>query len=199
VVRCGKDIYVDRDTHSHVWNFVIPTIVEWSKKYRVHVISTGGHSDGVFCPVAPGIIVASHWLKIYDKTFPDWEIYQLGPEKNPGVPFQKWWIDNKEISINSKFSKHIEQYALDWIGNYQETQFSVNMLVLDEKTVLAVNDNSPLCAFLSSKGIEVIVADFRCKNFWDGGMHCLTCDIVRDGPNQDYFPQRPQLNYLDWM
>jgi N-dimethylarginine dimethylaminohydrolase len=97
------------------------------------------------------------------------------------------------------FAQHIEQRAIDWIGNYQETQFSVNMLVIDNRTVLAVNQNPLLTEFLASKGIEVILADFRCKSFWDGGMHCLTCDITRTGGMKDYFNDRPGINYLDWI
>lgn len=199
IVRCGRDIYIDHDTHQHVWNLVGSTFIDWSKDYRVHIISTGGHSDGVFCPVRPGLIIASHWLQIYEKTFPDWQIYQLPREKNPGTRFQKWWIQDDAVNKNGRFRRHVEQHAINWIGNYQETQFSVNLLVLDEKTVLACNKNDKLFDFLSRQGIEVLIVDFRCKTFWDGGMHCLTCDLVRDGLREDYFPERNNHNYLDWI
>jgi hypothetical protein len=202
VVRCGKDIYVDINTHEHVMPQVSTIFVEWSKNYRVHLVSTGGHSDGVFCPVAKELIVSTHWLqnKDYSKTFPNWEIYNLVQEFPPTASGDNnWWVPNSKVSSNSKFSKHIEQRALDWVGNYRETQFSANMLVLDDNTVLAVNQNSLLTEFLNKKGIEVILADFRAKSFWDGGMHCLTCDINRSNDLIDYFPHRPNSNYLDWL
>ncbi len=200
IVRCGRDLYIDIDSHSHVMPQVSLTFTEWAKHYRVHLVSTGGHSDSVFCPVTEGLIVTTHWLDEYSKTFPDWEVFKMPLEQNHIADVeQNWWVPDAQISNNSLFAKHIEQRALDWIGNYQETQFSVNMLVIDEKTVLAVNQNPLLTEFLINKGIEVIVADFRCKGFWDGGMHCLTCDISRLGGIKDYFPNRPNSNYLDWI
>lgn len=104
-----------------------------------------------------------------------------------------------KVNSFAGFGRLNEVWALDWIGNYKETQFSANMLVLDDNTVLAVNQNPLLTEFLTSKGIQVIVADFRAKSFWDGGMHCLTCDINRANTLTDYFPTRPQQNYLDWI
>jgi N-dimethylarginine dimethylaminohydrolase len=174
---------------------------EWAKKYRTHLVSTGGHSDSVFCPVAEGLIITTHWLTDYSKTFPGWEVFKLPKETfgtTTGGP-KSWWLPDSQYSNNSLFAQHIEQKALDWVGNYQETQFSVNMLVIDNKTILAVNQNPKLTEFLTKKGFEVIVADFRCKEFWDGGMHCLTCDITREGNLSDYFPNRPLINYLDWI
>lgn len=202
VVRCGRDIYVDLDSHRHVMPQVALTFIEWSKNYRVHLVSTGGHSDSVFCPVAEGLIVTTHWLDVsaYAKTFPGWEIFQIKKEIPPSAgKDQNWWIPDSRVTNNSKFAQHIEARALDWVGNYQETQFSANMLILDDRTVLSVNQNPQLNEFLNKKGIEVIVADFRAKGFWDGGMHCLTCDIHRDNKLEDYFPDRSMSNYLDWI
>ena len=202
VVRCGKDIYIDVDTHRHVMPQVADTFIEWSKHYRVHLISSGGHSDGVFCPVAEGLIVSTYWLDTadYESTFPNWEIFKLLKEYPPVAGRDSnWWVPNSISTNSSLFAEHIEKRAIGWVGNYKETQFSVNMLVLDSKTVLAVNQNSLLNDFLDKKGIDVIIADFRAKSFWDGGMHCLTCDVSRIGNKNDYFPQRPHINYLDWL
>ena len=200
IVRCGRDLYIDIDSHTHVMPQVSCTFNEWAKHYRVHLVSTGGHSDSVFCPVTEGLIVTTHWLDNYDKTFPGWEVFKIPKEINHIADSgQNWWVPDDQISTNSLFAKHIEERALDWVGNYKETQFSVNMLVIDEKTVLAVNQNPLLTEFLTNRGIEVIVADFRCKGFWDGGMHCLTCDITRTGGMKDYFIDRPGINYLDWI
>ena len=200
IVRCGRDLYIDIDSHAHVMPQVSKTFNEWAKHYRVHLVSTGGHSDSVFCPVTEGLIVTTHWLDEYSKTFPGWEVFKIPKEiTHIANARQHWWVPDPQISKNSLFAQHIEQRAIDWVGNYQETQFSVNMLVIDNQTVLAVNQNPLLTEFLASKGIEVILADFRCKSFWDGGMHCLTCDITRTGGMKDYFNDRPGINYLDWI
>ena len=197
IVRCGQDLYIDYDTHEHVWSMVSTVFVEWARDYRVHIIETGGHSDGVFCPVAPGIIVASCWMEEYSKTFPDWEVFQLPRERVEH--FGKWWIDDHSVVNNNQFAEHVNQYAIDWIGDFTETQFSVNMLVVDDKTVISVNENRELNEFLDKRGINVIIAPFRAKSFWDGGLHCLTVDTVRDSKKTDFFPERGESNYLDWM
>ena len=196
VVRCGRDLYVDYDSHQHIWGMVSSTFLDWAKDYRVHIIETGGHSDGVFCPVAPGIIVASCWMEEYSRTFPGWEVFQIPRE--PVAHFGQWWVAD-HTDNNNQFAEHVNQFAIDWIGDFTETQFSVNMLVVDDKTVISVNENRELNDFLDRRGINVIIAPFRAKSFWDGGLHCLTVDIVRDGDKTDLFPDRANDNYLDWM
>ena len=197
IVRCGRDLYIDRDSHQHIWGMVGSIFLDWAQDYRVHIIDTGGHSDGVFCPVAPGIIVASCWMEEYSRTFPGWEVFQLPRERVEH--FGKWWIDDHNVANNNEFADHINQFAIDWIGDFTETQFSVNMLVVDSKTVISVNENRELNDFLDQRGINVIIAPFRAKSFWDGGLHCLTVDTVRDDTHQDFFPERSNRNYLDWM
>jgi hypothetical protein len=198
IVRMGQDIYIDYDTHAHVWDFVSPTLIDWSKRYRVHVCSTGGHSDGVFCPVAPNIIVATHYLSQYDKTFPDWQVLHLPKSRNNGF-FGAWHIDNPTIMKNQGFAEHINQHAINWIGNCKETVFEANMLVINPTHVLAIKESPLMFKWLQDRGITVTLCDFRCRSFWDGGLHCLTTDIVREGAQENYFPQRPDMNYLDWL
>ena len=198
VVRMGRDIYIDYETHQRVWGMATEVLVEWSKHYRVHVCDTNGHSDGVFCPVAPGTIVATHYLTEYSKTFPDWKIFHL-PVPKANHWSGQWYIENQAVMENTGFEDHINQHAFDWIGNFEETVFEANMLVINPQHVLAIKEDPQMFKWLNQQGIEVTYCDFRCRSFWDGGLHCLTTDIVRDGAVQDYFPQRPAFNYLDWL
>lgn len=206
VVRMGRDIYIDYESHQHVWGMITEVLVEWSKHYRVHVCNTNGHSDGVFCPVAPGTIVATHYLKEYSKTFPDWQVFQLpAPDRRSWRGSRishwsgQWHIEDKAVMENIGFANHINQYAVDWIGNYKETVFEANMLVINPKHVLAIKEEPQMFKWLNQQGIEVTYCDFRCRSFWDGGLHCLTTDIVRNSECKDYFPQRPEFNYMDWL
>lgn len=199
IVRVGRDIYVDTTTHSHIWNIISPTFIEWSRHYRVHLCDTGGHSDGVFCPVKEGVIIATHWLENYEQTFPGWEVFVLPKEIHYQSPNNSWWISDSEVTNNQSFADHIQQKALDWVGNYAETQFSVNMLVVDQHTVISANANQEMSKFLKKHHVDVVVCDFRAKTFWDGGAHCVTCDIRRAGQKRDIFPQRSHHNGLDWL
>lgn len=198
IVRIGKDVYIDIDTHQSTWGYISETVIDWAKNYRVHVCQTGGHCDAVFCPVAPNIIVATQYLSQYHNTFPNWEVFNLPSIKNNGG-FGYWHINNHNVVNNTGFSEHINKYASDWVGNFQETVFEANMLVIDQHHVLAIKENKDLTQWLKNQGIEVIYCDFRCRSFWDGGLHCLTTDIFREGKCENYFPARPDINYLDWL
>lgn len=201
IVRVGKDIFIDYDSHEHVWPQASTIFTEWAKNYRVHIIRTGGHSDGVFCIPKSGHILSTYWENNYSNIFPNWNVFQFSQEFNAPTDshFGKWFIDDKEISSNSDFAEHIEQRAMDWIGESHETQFSVNLLVVDSSTVIMINHNSEVEEFLDYIGIKVIVAPFRARGFWDAGLHCLTLDVVREGFKKDYFPGRSTENFLSWI
>ena len=35
--------------------------------------------------------------------------------------------------------------------------------------------------------VEPIIFNFRHRYFWDGGIHCITQDLYREGKQEDYF------------
>ena len=196
LVRVGKDLFLDYDSHPTVWGFVCEWMVEASKSYRVNVCSTGGHSDGVFCPVAPGIIVSSHYKNMYQESFPGWEVFKI-PNQLNNFNFPKNWSVNQTIDNNKRFTQHIESTAAEWVGEFRETVYEVNMLVIDEKNVIAMKDYPPLTEWLDKRGITVHFFDLRTRSFWDGGWHCLTLDICRNDLKTDLFPQRGE-NGVYW-
>lgn len=190
VVRVGRDLYIDYDTHRATWGFVCETMVQLAKKYRVNVVDTGGHCDSVFCPVAPGKIVTSHWKDNYDTSFPGWELFHVPNETKEYQfgPYRNWQLDNYDA--DQKFGQWIYDEAADWIGAFQETVFAVNMLVIDEKNIIAVKEHEPLTKWLEQRGITVHYFDFRTRSFFDGGWHCVTLDIHREDSCTDLFPNR---------
>jgi len=205
MVRIGKDLYVDYIHHEekNVWGLVTEPLVELAKDYRVHISMIDGHSDSIFCPVNEELILTTSYKKSYNKTFPGWEIYNINHENrsypvNMGGGFYQWHIPDSKIGANKEFAKHIQEKAQSWVGEYQETVFDVNLLIIDEKNILCVGDDTDTFEFLNSKGYNVHAFDFRCRNFWDGGMHCLTNDIRRKSTLKDYFPER-NGNGLDWL
>ena len=40
---------------------------------------------------------------------------------------------------------------------------------------------------LEKNKINPIVCEFRDKQFWDNGIHCITQDLYREGSMEDYF------------
>jgi len=198
VTRIGKDIYmgtrfVGEDLSSHIVQLnstVYPN-------YRWHQVDTAGHSDGTFCPVKPGLIVSLNDIPTYKDSFPNWEVVYLPgqswakvhpfltlKEKNAG----KWWVPGEEL--NDDFTEFVESWLSNWVGYVEETVFDVNMLVIDEKNVVCNNYNEEVFKVFDRHGITPHVVNFRHRYFWDGGLHCITSDVHREGVMKDYFPER---------
>lgn len=193
VVRIGRDLYLDTETHKGNWGFVSEWMVEQAKKHRINICNTNGHSDAVFCPVAPGVLVTSHYKQDYAESFPGWDIYRVPDNLNNSAFVKKhkhWFLNNDSIDSNQTFNQHILNAAANWVGDYSETVYEVNMLVLDEHNVVAMKEYPPLFEWLDQRGITVHLFDLRTRGFWDGGWHCFTLDIQRDDTALDLFPER---------
>ena len=195
--RIGKDIYIATKHYGQNRENDLNKFKEMYPEYRWHVVDTGGHCDGVFCPVVPGLIVSLRDIPTYKDTFPDWEIiylpnqswYKIKPfldlkQKNQG----KWWVPGEEL--NDEFTNFVESWLNHWVGYVEETVFDVNMLVIDEKNVVCNNYNEQVFRAFERYGITPHVINFRHRYFWDGGLHCITSDVHREGVMKDYFPER---------
>ena len=74
----------------------------------------------------------------------------------------------------------VERYLKDWVGYCEETIFDLNLSIIDEENVMAISQNSLVYERLESLGIKVHKVPFRHRFFWDGGLHCITNDLVRE-------------------
>ena len=80
--RVGKDLYfgnlnyidgLQQDILKKKWEKVFPD-------YRIHMVISGGHTDGLYCPVTPGLIISIPIAERYSESFPDWEVVSLPDE-----------------------------------------------------------------------------------------------------------------------
>jgi len=197
LVRMGRDLYLDIHTHSAVWGYICEWMVNTAADYRVNISQTYGHSDSVFCPIAPGIIASSHYKTDYDESFPGWDLFKIPCELTNLTDQKNWSLNNSSIDNNKAFSQHIINHASNWVGNFKETVYEVNMLVIDEKNVVSMKEYPPLDQWLNNHGINVHHFDLRTRSFWDGGWHCLTLDIHREDTKLDLFPDRGE-NGVYW-
>jgi hypothetical protein len=197
VSRIGRDLYFSTNSYDQDQLLLSENINKEFSNYRNHIVNTGGHGDGTYCPVAPGLIISLKDVPTYTKTFPGWEVVYLPgqswtavkpfldlKEKNRG----RWWIpgfeyDNSVVEI-------VETWLGHWTGYVEETVFDVNMLIIDPKNVMVFNENDQVFDALNRYGITPHVVPFRHRYFWDGGIHCVTLDLHREGEMQDFFPER---------
>lgn len=207
--RIGKDLYFG--TNAGWWNkdkildrFKSEALDTLKKnyqdqfpQYRCHVIDTEGHADGTFCPVVPGLIVSLCDIPTYKDTFPDWEVIYLKDQGwNKVKPFLelknknrgKWWVPGEEL--NDDFTEFVESWLGHWVGYVEESMFDVNMLVIDEQNVVCSGYSDEVFNAFNKRGITPHLINFRHRYFWDGGLHCITSDISREGTMKDYFPER---------
>jgi hypothetical protein len=197
ITRLGRDLYVGTDDYEQDQNKLKQFIDQEFTNTRNHIVNTGGHSDATYCPVAPGLIISLTDVPTYKDTFPNWEVVYLPDQSWTAVsPFLrlkeknlgKWWIPGFEHDQN--VVNVVEQWLRHWTGYVEETVFDVNMLVIDPKNVIVFNYNKQVFDALDRYGITPHIVTFRHRYFWDGGIHCVTSDLHREGVMQDYFPER---------
>lgn len=197
VSRIGKDLYVGTASYDDNIDDIKQQISQEFPNYRIHVVNTGGHSDGTYCPVCPGLIISLQDVPTYANTFPGWEVVYLpGQSWDMVKPFLdlknknkgKWWIPGFEQ--DQEVVDVVETWLGHWTGYVEETVFDVNMLIIDPKNVMVFNYNKQVFDALDRYGITPHIVPFRHRYFWDGGIHCVTSDLHREGTMQDYFPDR---------
>jgi len=156
----------------------------------VHI---GGHNDAVFCPLKPGIIISTYHHDNYTDTFPGWTVKYIKNQSWDAIPgwrkykhsnINKWWSPDQ--ADNREFSEFVDTWLGNWLGYVNETVFDVNMLQINERTVLVNNYNKEMFEFFKQHNVEPIIAPFRHRFFWDGGIHCVTGDLYRKGEMHEY-------------
>ena len=214
IVRAGKDLYFDlyfqqdnptQDQKSILIDSFQQDFAHKFKDYRIHILFNGGHVDACFALLKPGTILGSRYFQDYDQTFPGWQLINVSQPEfinhaprsvRAGLPGQngKWWLPG--FGYSKAFNNHVIEHAQTWIGDYTETFFEVNCLVVDEHNVVIPGENESVFRNLEIMGITAHSVPFRTRTFWDGGMHCITLDIRRRGTCQDFFPDREQPNIM---
>ena len=197
ITRIGKDLYFGES--EEVTNEEIKKLSksEFFKDYRHHYVTTGGHIDGCFTPVKPGLIVSIEDMDTYSETFPGWEVVYLeGESWNKIKPFTqlkkknqgRWWIKGSEY--DNELIEYVETWLTDWVGYVEESVFDVNILVIDQQNIIVNGYNEKAFEAFTRHGITAHICPLRHRYFWDGGVHCVTLDLDREGTMQDYFKER---------
>ena len=172
---------------------------------RYNVVMEGGHSDGCFSPVVPGAIMTVRSPILYSKTFPNWDVLHLpGHAKTSKFTSDihkwknkiggRWYVDG---NINEEFVDFTNTYLSELTGFTIETIFDVNALMLDRHHICVSNLIPEAEIFFKKHGVEPIVVPFRHRHFHDGGLHCITLDLYREGDKVDYFPEKDDIMMLD--
>ncbi|WP_411149191.1 amidinotransferase [Streptomyces sp. A30] len=168
-VRAGRDLFV---TRSNVTNRMG---IDWLRRhlgpgYRIHEIEsrcrTPMHIDTTFVPLAPGkALVNPEYIDVdrLPEVLSSWDIL-IAPEPDP--------IDERLLKITSMCGK--------WL--------SMNVLVIDERQVIAERHHTGMLRALEAWGFEPIPCDLLHYAPFGGSFHCATLDIRRRGTLESYGP-----------
>ena len=197
ISRIGKDLYFGNMVYNHNNDQFQKDMDDRFTDTRNHIVNTLGHSDGTYCPVCPGLIISLYDVPKYTDTYPGWEVVYLPGQSWTAVKefgdlkaknYGKWWIPGFEY--DQLVIDCVETWLQKWVGYVEETVFDVNMLIIDPKNVMVFNYNKQVFDALARYGITPHIVPFRHRYFWDGGIHCVTADLHREGQMQDFFPER---------
>jgi glycine amidinotransferase len=166
--RCGRDIFWQPDLVSNRFG-ALWLARHLGSAFRLHQIEfrepTPTHIDTTLVPVRPGLVLVNPArpcingaLELF--TANDWQVVPAPPSVRTGR------APARDVS--------------NWI--------SLNILMLDERTVVVEAAETPMIELMHSLGCEVIACPFDRVYAFGGGFHCCTADIRRDGTLQSYFP-----------
>ncbi len=160
-VRFGRDILVQR---SHTTN---EFGIRWLQRaiggeYRVRTVEVNDphamHIDATMVPLAPGKLLVNPERFVYNDMFRDWDILEA---PKPTLPS-------------------------DWPMYFCSPWVSMNLLSIDERTVVVERHEEPLIEALSDWGFRCIPLDFRHVYTFGGSFHCVTLDLRRRGTLRRY-------------
>jgi len=190
VTVIGDTLICDCRDHADLANF----LAKICPRHKIVPVKIGGHNDAVFSVVAPGLIISTYHHTNYADSFPGWQVKYIENQSWNAIPewrnfkhsnHDKWWVP--ESHNNAEFATFVNTWLDNWVGFVAESVFDINMLQINPRCVLVNNYNSQLFDFFKKNHIEPIIVPFRHRFFWDGGLHCITNDIYRDGPYECYF------------
>jgi glycine amidinotransferase len=168
--RCGNDLFVYNSTTTNQRG------IEWLRRHfpnhRVHVVSFYEddpiHIDATFVVLRPGLALSNRvrvpLVKEQIELFKmnDWEVVECAPPAH-----------DKKAPLS---------FCSVWL--------SMNVLVLDPKTICVEASETAQMEQLDKLGFEVIPVPFWDVSAFGGGLHCATADVYREGTCEDYFPKQ---------
>jgi len=169
VLRFGKDLIVQHGFTTNLKG------IDWLRRHypdhRVTAVNFPGdpypiHIDATFTPIRPGLIINNPDRRLPDDQREffkrnDWEIVDAArPAHNNPPPLC---------------------YSSVWL--------SMNVLMVDEKTVCCEASEVNQMEQFDKMGLEVLPIPFRKAYAFGGALHCATTDVYREGELTDYFPK----------
>ncbi len=172
LTRMGRDVVVQHGFGANLSG------IDWLHRHfpdlRIHAMNFPGdphpvHIDCTLVPLRPGLVLSNPTRRVlpeHRRLFEDngWQIVEAAPPAHQAPPPLC--------------------YSSVWL--------SMNVLVLDPKSVCVEASEVHQMEQLDRLGFEVIPVPFRHAYPFGGGLHCATVDVFREGKCEDYFPKQAE-------
>jgi glycine amidinotransferase len=167
VLRFGRDLFVQHGFTTNLKG------IDWLRRHyrdhRVHALNFPGdaypiHIDATFTPLRPGLILNN-------------------PERALPIDQRDIFKKNGWEILEAARPAHNQPPPLC----YSSVWLSMNVLVLDPKTVCVEASETHTMDQIDKLGMEVIPVPFRDAYPFGGALHCATADVYREGGCENYF------------
>jgi glycine amidinotransferase/scyllo-inosamine-4-phosphate amidinotransferase 1 len=156
--------------------------LNWIKKnigYNVNWIEIpkSGHADGKIALIKPGLLLC--WdVNAIPTELKNWDYIKVDRKPLPDY--------FNQTKIKHFYKDKVTEWLSHWIGYVDETVFDINVVSINEHTLISNGYDKDIEKKLKKYGVEMIPFNFRHKHFWDAGLHCITLDLTRDGELDNY-------------
>ncbi|GAB2739738.1 glycine amidinotransferase [Kitasatospora kifunensis] len=166
VLRLGRDLVVNIAQENHRRG------VDWLERhlggrYRIHRVwrMADNHIDSMLLALRPGVLLARHagLRDLLPQRLRAWKLI-VPPEPDPGA-FPVY--DDEDLVLTSPY-------------------IDLNVLSIDEETVLVNEQCTGLIKTLEAEHFTVVPVRHRHRRLFGGGFHCFTLDTVRTGGCEEY-------------
>lgn len=169
-IRLGRDILFQISNTGNWLGFQwLKNILE-PRGYRLHSaehVYSFAHFDSTIIPLRPGLVLMNS--------------SRVTPENCPKI-FKKWdkiYFSDVNVNPTTKNGPGSISPCSPYIG--------MNILSIDQNTVIVGKDQINLIKLLEKYRITVITTSMRHAQTLSGGYHCATLDLIREGSLEDYF------------
>ncbi|WP_410093632.1 inosamine-phosphate amidinotransferase 1, partial [Streptomyces sp. ME109] len=166
-MRLGRDVLVNVANHNH--ELALRWLRDNVRNLRFHRLDAmaDNHIDSVLVPLRPGLMLlrSPEYLKYLPEAMQSWDVI-YAPETD-----------------DSNFPDYTDLGFVIPIGS---RYMDINLLSVDEDTVVVNFLYPELITVLERRGFTVVPVRHRHRRLFGGGFHCFTLDTVRRGGPEDY-------------
>jgi len=161
VVRMGKTLLYQISNSGNLKG--LKWLQQSFPEYRIHPASqySGAHFDSTVIPLRPGLVLLNG-LRCTENNYP--------------LIFKNW----DKIFFTDIVSTDTDDNGIS------SNSIGLNLLSLNENTVIVDKNQKPLIKTLKKYGIDSIPLQLRHARTLGGGFHCVTLDLHREGKLEQY-------------